>query len=106
MIIRVRGILTARGGSTSHAAVTAKRLSKTAVVDCRALEVMEQEGIARLAGRELHAGEWLSIDGRTGHIFFGRLNVLSRPLVGVQGGTSTQGGSSTVNTFPSKEETR
>ena len=100
MIIRVQGILTARGGSTSHAAVTAKRLGKTAVVDCRALEVMEQEGIARLAGRELHAGEWLSIDGRTGHIFFGRLNVLSRPLVGVQGGSST------VSTFPSKEETR
>ena len=106
MIIRAQGILTARGGSTSHAAVTAKRLGKTAVVDCRALEVMEQQGIARLAGRELHAGEWLSIDGRTGHIFFGRLNVLSRPPTGVQGGASTQGGSSTVSTFPSKEETR
>jgi pyruvate,orthophosphate dikinase len=106
MIIRVQGILTARGGATSHAAVTAKRLGKTAVVDCRALEVMEQQGIARLAGRELHPGEWLSIDGRTGHIFFGRLNVLSRPPIGAQGGVAAQGGSSTVRTFPNKEDIR
>ena len=38
MIVRVQGILTGRGGATSHAAVTAKRLGKTAVADCRALE--------------------------------------------------------------------
>jgi len=73
MITRVAGLLTARGGATSHAAVTAKRLGKTAVVDCRALEVIEQEGIARLAGVQLKAGDWLSIDGRTGNIFPGRL---------------------------------
>ncbi len=73
MIISVHGILTARGGSTSHAAVTAKRLGKTAVVDCRQLEVDETAGTARLAGRELNCGDWLSIDGRTGNIFSGRL---------------------------------
>ena len=44
MITRVSGLLTARGGATSHAAVTAKRLGKTAVVDCRALEVDEHRG--------------------------------------------------------------
>ena len=48
MITRVSGLLTARGGATSHAAVTAKRLGKTAVVDCRALEVDEHRGVARL----------------------------------------------------------
>lgn len=71
MITRVSGLLTARGGSTSHAAVTAKRLGKTAVVDCRALEVLEHEEIARLAGNEIKVGDWLSIDGRTGNIFLG-----------------------------------
>lgn len=76
MILRVDGILTARGGSTSHAAVTAKRLGKTAIVDCRALEVDEAHGRARLAGNELKAGDWLSIDGTTGRIFLGRLPVL------------------------------
>ena len=73
MITRVSGILTARGGTTSHAAVTAKRLGKTAVVECHELEVLEQQGLVRLAGAELHAGDWLSIDGRTGNIFLGRI---------------------------------
>ena len=71
MITRVSGLLTARGGATSHAAVTAKRLGKTAVVDCRALEVVEHQGTASLAGIELKAGAWLSIDGRTGNMFLG-----------------------------------
>jgi pyruvate,orthophosphate dikinase len=78
MITRVSGLLTARGGATSHAAVTAKRLGKTAVVDCRALEVVEYQGIARLAGRELAAGDWLSIDGRTGNIYLGKVPLLPR----------------------------
>jgi pyruvate, orthophosphate dikinase len=73
MITRVSGILTARGGTTSHAAVTAKRLGKTAVVECLDLEVLEHQGLVRLAGVELHAGDWLSIDGRTGNIFLGNI---------------------------------
>ncbi len=80
MITRVSGILTARGGATSHAAVTAKRLGKTAVVECVDLEVIEQAGTVRLAGRELHAGDWLSIDGRTGNIFLGRIPTLEQPV--------------------------
>ncbi len=79
MITRVSGILTARGGATSHAAVTAKRLGKTAVVDCRDLEVIESRGSARLVGRDLRPGDWLSIDGRTGNIFFGRIPTTSQP---------------------------
>ena len=47
IITRVNAILTARGGATSHAAVTAKRLGKTAVVDCRDLEVIERRGRRR-----------------------------------------------------------
>jgi pyruvate,orthophosphate dikinase len=76
MIIRVQGILTARGGSTSHAAVTAKRLGKTAVVDCMKLVVDENTGTASIAGHHLSAGDWLSIDGRTGNAFLGRLDIL------------------------------
>ena len=77
MIVRVQGILTGRGGSTSHAAVTAKRLGKTAVADCRALRVDEHAGTASLAGHELRPGDWLSLDGRTGRIFLGRLPILA-----------------------------
>jgi pyruvate, orthophosphate dikinase len=78
MITRVSGLLTARGGATSHAAVTAKRLGKTAVVDCRSLEVDEHRGAARLAGHALKTGDWLSIDGRTGNIFLGRIPTTPR----------------------------
>jgi pyruvate,orthophosphate dikinase len=82
LITKVSGLLTVRGGATSHAAVTAKRLGKTAVVDCRELEVIEHEGIARLGGKEVRAGDWLSIDGRTGNIFPGRVPILAGPIVG------------------------
>ena len=82
IITRVDGILTARGGATSHAAVTAKRLGKTAVVDCMDLEVIEHQGTARLAGQELRAGDWLSIDGRTGNIFISRIPTLAQPTLG------------------------
>ena len=81
MITRVSGVLTARGGATSHAAVTAKRLGKSAVVDCRALEVDEHRGVAKLAGHAIKAGDWLSIDGRTGNIFMGRIPTTSRALL-------------------------
>jgi pyruvate,orthophosphate dikinase len=81
MIARVSGILTARGGTTSHAAVTAKRLGKTAVVECVDLAVIERQGSIRLAGTELHAGDWLSIDGRTGNIFLGRIPTLELPAL-------------------------
>ena len=81
MITRVSGILTARGGATSHAAVTAKRLGKTAVADCLDLEVIEREGFVRLAGIEVHAGDWLSIDGRTGNIFLGRMPTVTQPAL-------------------------
>ena len=79
MITRVSGILTARGGTTSHAAVTAKRLGKTAVVECVDLVVAEKTGTVRLAGRELAVGDWVSIDGRTGNIFFGRIPTTAQP---------------------------
>jgi hypothetical protein len=49
------------------------------VVDCRDLEVEEHEGTARLAGVEIKAGDWLSIDGRTGNIFIGKIPTLVRP---------------------------
>ena len=75
LVVRVGGVLTGRGGCTSHAAVTARRLGKTAVVDCRGLQVDDALGEVRLAGRALEVGEWLSIDGRTGRVFLGRLDI-------------------------------
>ncbi len=81
MITRVSGILTARGGTTSHAAVTAKRLGKTAVVECVDLEVDERLGTVRLAGQPVEVGDWVSIDGRTGNIFLGRIPTVAHPAL-------------------------
>ncbi|MCX6365065.1 MAG: hypothetical protein NTW58_13040 [Actinobacteria bacterium] len=53
-------------------------MGTTAVVDCMDLEVIEREGSARLAGDELSTGERLSIDGRTGNIFLGRIPTVAR----------------------------
>jgi hypothetical protein len=49
------------------------------VVDCVDLEVFEHEGTMRLAGKALQAGDWLSIDGRTGNIFLGAIPTMAQP---------------------------
>jgi len=69
------GLLTARGGSTSHAAIIANRLGKTCVVSCNNLSVREQEKRCKLNKRTLKAGDFLSIDGRNGSVYSGRHQV-------------------------------
>ncbi len=66
------GLLTARGGSTSHASIIANRLGKTCVVGCNNLIVWEQEKRCRINKRSIKMGDFLSIDGRNGSVFSGR----------------------------------
>ena len=74
MIVRAQGLLTARGGATSHAAVTAKRLGKTAVVDCRDLEVDEGRDRA-LGGEDAERGRLAEHRRPHRSIFFGKREV-------------------------------
>jgi pyruvate,orthophosphate dikinase len=69
------GLLTSRGGSTSHAAIIANRLGKTCVVGCNNLIVIEDEKICRLNQRIIKSGDFISIDGRNGSVYFGRHKV-------------------------------
>jgi pyruvate,orthophosphate dikinase len=69
------GLLTARGGATSHAAIIAKKLGKTCVVGCSKLVVCEDEKKFRLNNRLIGAGDFLSIDGRNGSVYLGRHRV-------------------------------
>ncbi|MDP2752901.1 MAG: PEP-utilizing enzyme, partial [Nitrospirota bacterium] len=69
------GLLTARGGSTSHAAIIANRLGKTCVVSCNNLSVSEHEKRCKLNNRILKAGDFLSIDGHNGSVYSGRHQV-------------------------------
>ena len=66
------GILSARGGATSHAAIVAYRLGKTCVVGCLQLRVWEGESRCLLNEKEICAGDFLSIDGRGGAIYGGK----------------------------------
>jgi len=65
------GLLTSRGGQTSHAAVVATRLEKTCVVGCRALQVYESEKYAEIGDHRINFGDPISIDGRSGMLIRG-----------------------------------
>jgi pyruvate,orthophosphate dikinase len=69
------GLLTAKGGLTSHAAVVAYNLGKTCVVGCENLVCNEADKSCHLAGRKLNAGDYISIDGNKGVVFEGEINV-------------------------------
>jgi pyruvate,orthophosphate dikinase len=68
-----QGILTARGGLTSHAAVVARQIGKVAVVGCEALHIDYEKREVRVAGVTLKEGDWLSIDGTTGEVLLGKI---------------------------------
>lgn len=74
-IAQADGLLTARGGITSHAAVAAQRLGKTCVVNCRSLQVYEQDHQAELNEKLICFGDQISIDGRQGTIYAGEFPV-------------------------------
>ena len=69
------GLLTARGGSTSHAAIVAHRLGKTCVVGSPNLICMEKESSCSLDQIHLNSGDWISIDGREGSIYSGIMEI-------------------------------
>jgi pyruvate,orthophosphate dikinase len=67
------GILTARGGRTSHAAVVARGMGRCCVSGGGALIVDEENKTAILAGHTIHEGDFVSIDGNTGNVYLGKL---------------------------------
>jgi pyruvate,orthophosphate dikinase len=69
------GLLTARGGATSHAAIVANRLDKTCVVGCRDLVCYEREKKFVLKRKTIRAGEFVSIDGYEGSIYAGKMEI-------------------------------
>jgi pyruvate,orthophosphate dikinase len=68
---RARGILTARGGMTSHAAVVARGMGLPAVTGCGALEIDATLGRVRIGAVAVHDGDLIAIDGATGEVMLG-----------------------------------
>jgi pyruvate,orthophosphate dikinase len=74
-MVAAQGILTARGGMTSHAAVVARGMGKPCVCGASALQIDASAGTVSVNGQVLKAGEdWISIDGSTGEVYAGRLS--------------------------------
>ena len=68
-----QGILTARGGMTSHAAVVARGMGTCCVAGCGALRVDEEAKTATIGDVVFHEGDWMSIDGSTGNVYEGQI---------------------------------
>jgi pyruvate, orthophosphate dikinase len=77
-----KGILTSRGGMTSHAAVVARGMGKPCIVGAGSLHVDAEGGVMHAGDRAFHEGDWLSIDGTTGEVLAGEL--AARPSEVVQ----------------------
>jgi pyruvate,orthophosphate dikinase len=76
-MLAARGIVTSRGGRTSHAALVARQFGIPAVVGVAGLEVsVERKQMRTAGGRLLKEGDWLSIDGGTGEVFAGELETV------------------------------
>ena len=74
-MVASQGILTARGGMTSHAAVVARGMGKPCVCGASAIQIDLDRGVVRVGDCELKAGQdWISMDGSTGEVFVGKLS--------------------------------
>ena len=80
-MIAATGILTSRGGKTSHAAVVARGMGKTAVCGAESLEVDSVGKVAQAGEHTIAEGDLLSIDGTSGEVFLGELPVVPSPVV-------------------------
>jgi pyruvate,orthophosphate dikinase len=75
-LLEARGILTAQGGMTSHAAVVARGMGKPCVAGCEGLSIDLEGGKISLDGREVAEGEVITIDGGTGEVIVGEVELV------------------------------
>tara|TARA_Y100001936_G_scaffold250902_1_gene305063 strand:- start:1420 stop:4062 length:2643 start_codon:yes stop_codon:yes gene_type:complete len=74
------GILTSRGGLTSHAALVARGWGKSCVVGCQDLTIDKGLGFAKIAGIKINEGEQITLNGSSGDIYLGSLGLFQNPL--------------------------
>ena len=75
------GVLTSRGGMTSHAAVVARAIGKTAVVGAEAIDVHEEEKYFKVGNIIVKEGDWITIDGNTGNVYLGIVPTIEGGLI-------------------------
>ena len=77
-----KGILTARGGMTSHAAVVARGMGRPCVSGAGTLSILAKDKLFRVGGREVREGDIITIDGTTGEVMFGAVPTVQPELAG------------------------
>ncbi len=77
-----KGILTARGGMTSHAAVVARGMGTCCVAGCGDAKIVEAKKTLTLGGETFHEGDFISLDGSTGHIYAGDIPTVEAEISG------------------------
>ncbi len=75
-MLAAEGILTSRGGRTSHAALVARQFGKPAVVGVSALEIDLMQHLMTVGSQVIKEGDWISIDGTTGEVYLGKLETM------------------------------
>lgn len=79
-MVKARGILTTRGGMTSHAAVVARGMGKCCVAGCGDVTVNYQQKTMKVAGYVLNEGDTITLDGSTGEVFLGEVKTIEPVL--------------------------
>ncbi len=77
-----QGILTARGGMTSHAAVVARGMGKCCVAGAESITVREKKNFFKVGDVEVKKGDWVTLDGSTGEVFTGQMPTIDPELSG------------------------
>jgi pyruvate, orthophosphate dikinase len=72
-MIASKGVLTSEGGATSHAAVVARQFGIPCVVGASAIKIDLERRLMTVGEKVVHEGEWISVDGTTGHVFVGKI---------------------------------
>src|SRR5512142_643349 len=80
-MIAAQGILTARGGVSSHAALVARQMGKVCVCGASALDIDYQGRTVKVDGKTFKEGDWLSIDGTAGNVYAGRVKTAPSEIV-------------------------
>jgi pyruvate,orthophosphate dikinase len=80
-MVAAAGILTSRGGRTSHAAVVARGMGRTCVCGAESIDVDTSARVMRVGGLVIHEGEVISVDGTSGAVYLGAVPVAPSPVV-------------------------
>ena len=95
-----RGILTSKGGMTSHAAVVARGMGKPCVCGAESIRIDYQAGTLTANNRSVREGDWISIDGSTGQVIEGQVHTRPSDVVAVvTEGNAEAGETETAKTF-------